>query len=71
MKWEHDEFVDIYTARSGDVILEVASDYGHWFFDVALEGGASIVSPALYDTADAAKEAAERALGIWRKGERA
>jgi hypothetical protein len=71
MNWEHDESVDVYTARSGEVILEVVPDYGHWFFDVALEGGASIVSPALYDTADAAKLAAQHALEIWRKGETA
>ena len=71
MTWEHDELVDIYTAQSGEVILEVVPDYGHWFFDVALETGASIVSPALYDTADAAKSAAEHALAIWRKGESA
>lgn len=71
MKWEHDEFVDIYTARSGEVILEVVPDYGHWYFDVALATGASIVSPALYDTVDAAKSAAEHALAIWRKGESA
>ncbi len=71
MTWTLDESCDIWTARSGDVILEVAPDYGHWFFDVALEVGASIVSPALYDTADAAKAAAEHALDIWRKGEKA
>ena len=71
MQWTLDESCDIWTARSGDVILEVAPDYGHWFFDVALEGGASIVSPTLYDTADAAKLAAQHALEIWRKGEKA
>ena len=71
MNWEHDEFVDIYTARSGEVILEVAPDDGFWWYDVELETGARIVSPALYDTADAAKLAAEHALAIWRKGESA
>jgi hypothetical protein len=71
MNWEHDEFVDIYTARSGEVILEVVPDYGFWYYDVALDTGASIVSPALYDTADAAKLAAQHALEIWRKGEMA
>jgi hypothetical protein len=71
MNWGHDEFVDIYTARSGEVILEVVPDYGFWYYDVALDTGASIVSPALYDTADAAKLAAQHALEIWRKGEMA
>ena len=71
MLWTLDESCDIWTARSGEVVLEVVPDYGHWFFDVALEGGASIVSPSLYDNADAAKAAAEHALEIWRKGEKA
>jgi microcystin degradation protein MlrC len=71
MNWGHDEFVDVYTARSGEVILEVVPDCGFWYYDVALETGASIVSPALYDTADAAKLAAQHALEIWRKGEKA
>lgn len=71
MTWTLDESCDIWTARSGEVILEVVPDYGFWYYDVALETGASIVSPALYDTADAAKEAAEHALTTWRKGENA
>jgi microcystin degradation protein MlrC len=71
MNWEHDKFVDIYTARSGEVILEVVPDYGFWYYDIELETGARIVSPSLYDTADAAKLAAQHALDIWRKGETA
>ena len=70
MTWTLDESCDIWTASDDDVILEVWRE-GRWAFSVMLPGGLSLDSLHCYQTADAAKVAAEHALKTWRKGESA
>ena len=70
MTWTLDESCDVWTACDDDVILEVWRE-GRWAFSVMLRCGLSLDSLHCYQTADAAKLAAQHALEIWRKGEKA
>ncbi len=70
MTWTLDESCEVWTASDDDVILEVWRE-GRWAFSVMLLGGLSLDSLHCYQSADAAKSAAEHALAIWRKGEAA
>ena len=70
MTWTLDESCDIWTACDDDVILEVWRE-GRWAFTIMLGGGLFIESSHCYQTADAAKSAAEHALKTWRNGETA
>jgi hypothetical protein len=71
MTWEFWDYLGAWQAQDGNVTLEVWAETEFWGFAVTLECCWMINSPALYDTADAAKLAAQHALEIWRKGEKA